>query len=342
MSDVSGTARATLSSTAARWDMAFSKVRPHIGTMALVPAIGLAVLIGTILNPVFLSSQNLINVLQQSSELAVLVIGETLVLIVGMFDLSLESVVGLGPMVAAWVVLPAVDNGGGIGLSPYLGILIIFVVGACVGLVNGLLVVKLKLEPFIVTLAMLILLRGIVVGLSNGSTLYDLPSAMIYIGSANWLGVPVSIWLAGLLYILVGLFLRYHSFGRSMYAIGGNRESARAAGLRVDRVTIIVYVAAGFFASVAGLMLAGRLASVASAQGQNLIFFVFAAAVIGGISLQGGRGSLFGALTGVLLLGIIQNILTLSRVPSFWIDAVFGGVILVALVLSRLASLRST
>jgi simple sugar transport system permease protein len=188
---------------------------------------------------------------------------------------------------------------------------------------------------------MLILLRGIVVGLSNGSTLYSLPNAMIYIGSDNWLGVPVSIWLAAVLYLVVGLFLRYHSFGRSMYAIGGNRESARAAGIRVDRVTIIVYVAAGFFASVAGLMLAGRLASVASAQGQNLIFFVFAAAVIGGISLQGGRGSLFGALTGVLLLGIIQNILTLSQVPSFWIDAVFGGVILVALILSRLASLRS-
>src|SRR5258708_21908925 len=115
MSDVGSTARTTFTSAVTRWDTAFTKVRPRIGSVALVPAIGLAVLIGTVLNPVFLSSQNLINVLQQSSELAVLVIGETLVLIVGMFDLSLESIVGLGPMVAAWVVLPAVDNGGGIG-----------------------------------------------------------------------------------------------------------------------------------------------------------------------------------------------------------------------------------
>ena len=342
MSEAGGTTRAVLFSAAGRWDTAWSKIRPRIGSVALIPAIGLAVLVGTIVNSAFLSSQNLINVLQQSSELSVLVIGETFVLIVGMFDLSVESIVGLGPMVAAWAVLPAVDNGGGIGLSPYLGILIIFAVGACVGLVNGLLIVKLKLEPFIVTLAMLILLRGIVIGLSNGSTLYNLPNAMNYVGSANWFGVPVSIWLAGALYLLAGLFLRYHRFGRAMYAIGGNRESARAAGIRVDRITIIVYVVAGLFASIAGLMLAGRLASVASAQGQNMIFFVFAAAVIGGISLQGGRGSLFGALTGVLLLGIIQNILTLSQVPSFWIDAVFGGVILVALVLSRLASLRSS
>lgn len=341
MSDVQDAAPKTTSGAATQRDTAVSRLRPRLGSLALIPAIGLAMLIGTLLNPVFLSSQNLINVLQQSSELSVLVIGETLVLIVGMFDLSLESIVGLGPMVAAWVVLPAVDNGGGVGLNPFLGILIIFAIGACVGLVNGLLVVKLKLEPFIVTLAMLILLRGIVVGVSNGSTLYNLPNAMIYIGTDNWAGIPVAIWLAAILYVLVGLFLRYHSFGRSMYAIGGSRESARAAGIRVDRVTIIVYIAAGFFASVAGLMLAGRLASVASAQGQNLIFFVFAAAVIGGISLQGGRGSLFGALTGVLLLGIIQNILTLSQVPSFWIDAVFGAVILVALILARLSSLRS-
>lgn len=341
MTDVGGTTRAVAVSVASRLDTASSKIRTRLGSLALIPAIGLAVLVGTLVNDAFLSSQNLINILQQSSELSVLVIGETLVLIVGKFDLSVESIVGLGPMVAAWLVIPAVDNGGGIGVSPYLGILVILAVGAVVGLANGLLVVKLKLEPFIVTLAMLILLRGIVIGLSNGSTLYNLPTPMIYVGTVNWAGIPVSIWLAAVLYILTGLFLRYHSFGRSMYAIGGNAESARAAGIRVDRIIIIVYVAAGFMAAVAGLMLAGRLASVASAQGQNMIFFVFAAAVIGGISLQGGRGSLFGALTGVLLLGTIQNILTLSQVPSFWIDAVFGGVILVALILSRLTSLRS-
>jgi simple sugar transport system permease protein len=308
---------------------------------ALVPVIGLALVVGTIVNDAFFTRQNLINVLQQSSELSVLVIAETLVVIAGKFDLSLESIVGIAPMVAAWLVIPVANGGGGYGMSPYLGILVMFAVGAAVGLLNGFLIVRLELDAFIVTLAMLILLRGVTIGLSKGQTLYDLPGPLIYVGTSSWIGVPVSVWLAGCLFLLAGLFLRYHSFGRAIYAIGGNQEAARAAGIRVNRVLMITFVLAGTLAAVAGLMLAGRLASVTSGQGQNMIFFVFAAAVIGGIKLDGGRGSMFGALTGVLLLGIVANILTLSSVDSFWQNAVFGGIILAALVLAKLTGSRS-
>jgi len=311
-------------------------VRTH--EFALVPAIGLALIAGTLVNSAFLTRQNLVNVLQQSSELAVLVIAETLVVLAGKFDLSLESIVGVGPMLGAWLVLPVLNGGSGHGVNVYAGILVMFAVGAAVGLVNGLLVVRLQLDAFIVTLAMLILLRGVTIGLSKGATLYDLPGPMIYVGTSSWLGLPVSVWLAALLYVVVGLLLRYHSFGRSIYAIGGNEQAARAAGIRVDRVVITAYVLAGVLAAVAGLMLAGRLASVTSGQGQNLIFFVFAAAVIGGIRLDGGRGNVFGALTGVLLLGIISNILTLSNIESFWVNASFGAIILLALVLTRVTS----
>jgi simple sugar transport system permease protein len=212
-----------------------------------------------------------------------------------------------------------------------------FAVGALVGLVNGLLVVRLRLNAFIVTLAMLILLRGVTLGITDGKTLFDLPDSFLYLGSGKILTVPVSIWVAGVLYLLFGLFLRYHGVGRALYAIGGNAEAARVAGVRVERITWGVYIVAGMLAALAGLMLTGRIASAVSSEGQNMIFYVFAASVIGGISLNGGRGRLLGALTGVLLLGILQNVLTLAQVPAFWIDAAYGAIILVSLILARVS-----
>ncbi len=304
--------------------------------LTLLPAIALTIIAGAFISNAFLTADNFFNILQQSSELAVLVIAESLILIGGKFDLSLESVVGLAPMFSAWLVVRDTSIGGsGIGLNPGLAIALMFVVGALVGAANGFLVVRLRLNAFIVTLAMLILLRGVTLGITNGKTLFELPNAFLYLGSAKWLGVPVSIWIAGVLYLLFGLFLRYHRIGRALYAIGGNPEAARVAGIRVERVTWGVYIVGGMLAALAGLMLTGRIASVVSSQGQNMIFYVFAAAVIGGISLNGGRGRLLGALTGVLLLGILQNVLTLAQIPAFWIDAAYGAIILIALILAR-------
>jgi simple sugar transport system permease protein len=213
-------------------------------------------------------------------------------------------------------------------------------VGAAVGVVNGLLVVKLQLNAFIVTLAMLILLRGVVLGISHGSTFFNLPSEFTYLGTARWLGIPASVCVVAALFAIAAAFLRYHRVGRSMYAIGGNAAAARAAGIRVDRIIIGVYVVAGMLAAFAGLLLTARVSAVTAGSGQNLIFTVFAAAVIGGISLEGGRGRMVGALSGVLLLGIISNILTLSQVESFWIDACFGAIILIALIISRITGGR--
>jgi simple sugar transport system permease protein len=198
------------------------------------------------------------------------------------------------------------------------------------------LIVRLKLNAFIVTLSMLILLRGITLGLTSGKTLYDLPPEFTYLGSAVWLFVPASIWICAILFGLGWFFMRYHRYGRAIYAIGGNAEAARAAGIRVERVTFAVLVVASLLASLAGLLLSGRLGAVTAQQGSNLIFTTFAAAVIGGISLNGGKGSFAGALAGVLLLGIVTNILTLSQIASFWIDATFGAIILIAQTLARL------
>jgi simple sugar transport system permease protein len=145
----------------------------------------------------------------------------------------------------------------------------------------------------------------------------------------------VSVWLAGLTFLGFGLFLRYHRAGRAIYAIGGNVEAARAAGTKVDRIRIAVFTIGSVLAAIGGLMESGQLTAVTAGQGSNLIFSVFAAAVIGGVSLDGGRGRMLGALTGVILLALVVNILVLTNIPSYWISAVDGVIILIALALAR-------
>lgn len=312
--------------------------RFRLRELVLIPVIAVVIVIGSFVSSSFLMPENLLNILQQSSELSILVIAQSLILICGKFDLSLESTVGIAPMFAAWLMISDVSIGGsGIGISGYTGIAVVLATGLLIGLINGLLVVKLRLNAFITTLAMLILLRGITLGITNGQTLFDLPEEFLYLGNAKWLSIPASIWIAGLLFLFFGLMMRYHRIGRAIYAIGGNPEAARVAGIPVERITLGVFIMGSLLASLAGLLLTGRIASVVSSQGQNMIFYVFAASVIGGISLNGGQGRIIGALTGVLLLGLLQNVLTLSQVAAFWIDACYGAIILLALIITRLS-----
>lgn len=304
--------------------------------LALVPAIVVIAIVGQIVNPVFLQTDNLINVLQTMSEMALLVLAQTMILIVKKMDLSLESTMGLAPGVAAWLVVPA-GAGHGLGLLPGAwAVPVTLAVGGLVGVINSLLIIRFGLNGFIVTLGMLIVLRGVLTGISGGQTFFQLPQSMLYLGTAEWLGMPASIWICLALFAVAIVVLGWTSFGRSLYAIGGNVDAAKAAGIRTDRVLWIVLVTGSVLAALAGLLLSGRLASVASAQGNGYIFTVFAAAVIGGISLNGGKGTMFGAFCGILLLFMIQNVLTLGGVPAQWIGALNGLIILVALAISRI------
>jgi simple sugar transport system permease protein len=305
---------------------------PRLRELALLPALAVLLIIGAVVNESFLTTSNLISILGASAALALVVLGESLVLISGKFDLSLESTVGIAPAVGALLVIP---SGFGTEWPAFAGIAVILVVGAVIGVFNGFLIVKLKLNAFIVTLAMLIILRGLLVGATEGKTLFDMPEAFFTLATATFIGLPISVWLALILYGLVGFGLRYHRVGRSLYAIGGNREAARAAGINTDRISWLVFVVAGVLAALGGLVLTGYVGAINASQGDGMIFQVFAAAVIGGISLDGGRGTMFGALTGVLLLAVVENLLTLAQVPSFWTQAVFGGIILVSLMLAR-------
>jgi simple sugar transport system permease protein len=309
--------------------------------LALLPVIVLLLIIGAFVNPTFMTANNFINVAQQSAALGTVVVAETLILLTGKFDLSLQSTYGLAPMVGAWLIVSKEGQGLGTEWNPFVGIAIVLLVGLVVGTINGFLVIKLGFNAFIFTLAMLILLAGIQIGIVNGRTIYHLPDAFIYLGSQYLLGVPVSVWVTGVIFLLASLFLRYHRVGRALYAIGGNTEAARAAGIRVDRIRIGVFIVASILAALAGLMTAGQVVAVTANQGNNLIFSVFAAAVIGGISLDGGRGRMVGALTGVILLALVTNILVLSQIQTFWIDAATGLIILIALGIARLIGTES-
>ncbi|TDQ46569.1 ABC transporter permease [Actinorugispora endophytica] len=310
--------------------------------LALVPAILVLLVVGSFVSPSFLSQANLVSILGASAALAMLVLAEALILITGKFDLSIESSAGLAPAIGALLVVPATAAVGfGTELPAGVALVAVIAVGAVVGLFNAILIVKFRLNAFIVTLAMLIVLRGLHVGVTEGQTLFDMPDAFFALATTTFVGVPLSVWLAVVAFAIAGFMLRYHRLGRALYAIGGNIEAARAAGIRVERVMIGVYVVGGVLAAVGGLILTGYVGAISANQGQNMIFTVFAAAVIGGISMDGGKGSMFGALTGVLLLGIVNNMLTIAQVSSFWIQAVQGAIILVALMIARVTSGRA-
>jgi simple sugar transport system permease protein len=307
-----------------------------IRELALLPVIVLLVIVGAFVNPAFLTADNFINVAQESAALGAVVVAESIILLTGKFDLSLQATYGLAPMVGAWLIVTKDGQGLGTNWNPFIGIAIVLLVGLVVGTFNGFMVIKLGFNAFIFTLAMLILLTGIQIGIVSGRTIYRLPDEFIYLGSQYILGIPVSVWVTGAIFLFSALFLRYHRVGRAIYAIGGNTEAARAAGIHVDRIRIGVFIVGSVLAALAGLMTAGQVVAVTSNQGNNLIFSVFAAAVIGGISLDGGRGRMIGALTGVILLALVTNILILSQIQTFWIDAANGLIILLALGLARL------
>lgn len=202
-----------------------------IRELALLPVIVLLLIVGAFVNPAFLTAANFINVAQQSAALGSVVVAETLILLTGKFDLSLQSTYGLAPMVGAWLIVGTDGQGLGSNLNPFVGIAIVLLIGLIVGAINGFMVIKLGFNAFIFTLAMLILLAGIQEGIVNGRTVYHLPDEFIFLGTQSLLGVPVSVWVTGVVFLLSALFLRYHRVGRAIYAIGGNTEAARAAGI---------------------------------------------------------------------------------------------------------------
>jgi simple sugar transport system permease protein len=308
----------------------------------MYPVLLIIVIVGAFIAPSFLTTVNLVNILEQVSVLGLTTIGLTFVVLIGRLDLSLEGIVGFAPMLAAVMLVPATAGGFGIELPGWMGLLIALGTAGLIGVFNGFMVVKVGLNPFISTLGLLVLLRGGVLIVSSGRSIYSPGAALTFLGSATVGGIPVSVFVFLVVAVIVGVVFQFHRYGRALYAVGGNEEAARAAGINVDRVIWSAFIFAALLSGLAGVLMTGRLDSAVTTQGQGIIFSAFAAAVIGGVSLGGGKGTIIGVIGGVLLIGVINNLLTLAQVPSFYVQASTGAVIVVAAVLTTVASSRSS
>lgn len=290
----------------------------------------------------FFSLNNLVNIVPRVAAVGLLVIGQSFTMLTANFDLSSESLLGLTAMVAGLLIATSEFGGIGVEINPALALVIMLLVGVLVGLINGLLITKLHMNNLIVTIAMMIFLRGLIYMISPGSSasffgpffdwlgrgeLFKIPSG------GQSVGVPVSLFFVVFAFLVAHLVTRYTQFGRNMYAVGANREAAEAAGIRSERIILYVYIISGFCSALAGLLLAGKMDSATPRSGQGYIFVVQAAAIIGGISLFGGRGNMIGALGGVLLWGILDAGLTIMEASPFTIDVFRGGLLLFAMML---------
>lgn len=282
--------------------------------------------------PGFLSIRNILNVMWAAAPLGCMVLGLFFVVLTANVDLSLESTFALAPtlaIVACFQLLPLQD------LS-FIAVIVTLLVGAALGLANGLFSVKLRVSSFLVTLGTLLLMRGIVVYLIPEGVYY-LPEGYVYLGSAKLFGilpVAVLVWIA--VFILGWLLVDYHRLGKDILALGNNEEAAFIAGVSIDRTKILCFVIAGTLAALGGLLEVGRLQSVVADMGQGDILMVFAGTILGGTALTGGKGNVGGVFAAVLVIAIIENLMNLFGVPPSIRQVVFGAVLLVAIYLASL------
>lgn len=283
-----------------------------------------------------------INIIESSSMTAVIAIGLAIVIIAGHMDLSVESVAALAAMVTG-ILFCSRGIGLDIALTPEwlafpASLLIALAVGAAVGILNGLLVVKLRLEAFIVTLASYIWVRGLVVALSGGRSAQDLSPSIRFIGIETdpVLQIPLIAWIAILCFVVFSFMMAKTPFGRHVTLVGGNAVAAFRAGIKVDRLMLISFVLAGAIAGLAGWLLAIRTSGATANLGVGMVFQAFAAVVIGGVSLKGGVGRLPGVYAGVLLLHAIQTAINLMGLPAHYTQVILGLLVLAAVLLDTL------
>jgi ribose/xylose/arabinose/galactoside ABC-type transport system permease subunit len=282
--------------------------------------------------PGFFSVRNMTNLLWSASPLGCMVLGMFFVLLTGGLDLSLESIFAAAPTVAIVLVIQTVGE----SVWPGMAVVLALALGAVAGLLNGVFAVKLGVNAFLVTLATLLIFRGIVIFLIPEGVYY-LPPEVTWLGGARLLGtVPVAVlvWIA--LYVLAWTVVDRHKLGKDIYALGNNADAAYIAGIDIARARIAVFVIAGFLAAVGGVLEVGRLQSVTADMGQGDILMVFAGAILGGTSLQGGVGRVGGIFAAVLVIAMIENLMNLYGVEPSIRQIVFGFVLLSAIWLASL------
>ncbi len=280
----------------------------------------------SLLTPSFYQPSNLLDIMLQSSINAVIAVGMTIVVMTKGIDLSVGSIVGVTSMIAASLL----------GDNPWLGVAAGLLVGLGCGLVNGILIAKLKLPDFIVTLGAMSIYRGAALIYTDGQPIYSISKTFRAIFAGQLLGIPTPVLFALAIALLAYLLIRFTTLGEHIIAVGGNEEAARLSGVDVDKVKITVYALSGMLASIAGFVLVARIGAAEPIGGNGFELQAIGAAVIGGASLFGGVGNPLGSLIGALTLGAMQNGLTLMNVPSFWQYVATGVVVILAVLADQL------
>lgn len=301
-----------------------SKLGPVLALLVLVVAV-------SVMNMSFLAPSNLLNLLRQVSINALIAFGMTFVILTGGIDLSVGSILALSGAISAYMIQA--------GVSPAISIAIGMLTGALFGLINGILVAYGKAAPFIATLATMTIFRGGTYVFTNGNpitgTKINESFLFQFMGRGYLFGIPFPIIIMLIAFGILYVVLHKTTFGRKTYALGGNEEAAYVAGVNTKKVTMIIYTLSGLMASVAGVILTSRLSSAQPDAGTSYEMDAIAAVVLGGTSLAGGKGRIFGTLIGALIIGTLNNGMNLLGISSFYQQIVKGIVIIVAVLLDH-------
>jgi len=279
----------------------------------------------------FFTASNIFDVLLNSSFIAIMACGMTMVIITSGIDLSVGSVMGF---VGMFMAIMMVDY----SLPPIIAILLGLAMGTLFGFINGLLVTRAKLPPFITTLGMMSVGRGLAYVMSGGWPVSGFPDSFMVSGQGHFLGIPLPVIYLLIVAIIAHVFLKYTVLGKHIYAVGGNEKAAKLVGIKSEKVILITYVINGFLAAVSGFLMTSWLGMAQPNAGQGYELDVIAATVIGGTSLSGGDGSILGAVLGAWIMATLRNGMILLRVSSFWQEIVIGVVIVVAVALDKMRS----
>lgn len=293
----------------------------------LMTLIGVCILIG-LLNNVFFTTYNAINVLRQISVMGIIAVGQAFVIISGGIDLSVGSFLSFGGVFAAFLC--------SIGMNPWLALIITLAAGFLLGSVTGLIVVKIRINPFITTLAMLNIVKGFAYLITRGMPI-NFENEISFLGEEVG-GFPVQVILLFVIVIIGHILLTKTVFGRNVFAVGGNEKAAKLSGIRVDLVKLLVYSMIGMLAAFTGVITAANLRTADTGAGLGYELDVIAATVIGGASLSGGKGSVIGVLIGSAILGVLRNGFVLLLIPAYWQMISIGVVILIACTFDQLKS----
>jgi erythritol transport system permease protein len=301
----------------------------------------LLVVFFSILSPTFFTAANLSILSKHVAISAILAIGMTFVILSGGIDLSVGSVAGLAGMVMGYLLTHGMPPGGGFHPGLFISILVTVLVCLCVGALNGWLVSRAGVAPFIATLGTLYIARGTALLISNGKTFPNLASTapgFAVLGQSFFFKIPTPVWLMFLLFAMTAFVAAKTPFGRHVYAIGGNERAANLAGITVPRVKLYTYLFSAFCASLVGLIIASQLEASHPATGESFELNAIAAVVLGGTSLMGGRGSIAGSLIGAFVIGVLTDGLVMLGVSEFWQIVIKGVVIVLAVAVDQLQS----